>query len=467
MLFKMNHRTFLTRKTRKLQPVIAGLTAGVLMLQCAVVVLPSQAYAEQADISARNWYAGQNMQLPELKPSWTAKVDNYLNMSEQFMGSNAVAKDGKIYTFRDSKLIALDAKTGKVLWTYGSKLKPTIAYLDGVLYGLSGSHKPYALNAKTGKVTWQSSITISSDTDPYTQAVVPTKNTLYVIYGSQTYALNIESGKLRWKANEAAGEGNGTEYLIESGDVVLRSFMVQGALTSIQLNAYDQKTGKKLWDKFGQGEAIQIKNGLVYSVDYHSPLLEDYESSPVRTWTINVYNLKSGALKGSQQYSWELPGQAPYANGRGVITAFEGKLYMEQDGKIAEYALDQYKSGAAPLRTFLKPYGDNMEMLGVAQQRLILRNPANGELAGVKLANGQNVSWNGDAPVSQIDVYGKGMYRAQRNGTLLAINMVTGQPVFRVKAGGDMYNQTLKTGDMIIIQSEGKITGVKLPASLK
>lgn len=467
MKLSTKHYTSVTHKTRKLKPVIAGLTAGVLMLQCAVVALPSQVYAEQADISARNWYVGQNLHLPELKPAWTAKVDNYLNMNESFIASNAVAEDGKIFTFRDSKLIALDAKTGKVLWTYGSKLTPTIAYLDGVLYGLSGSHKPYALNAKTGKVKWQSDITVSSDTDPYTKAVIPTPNTLYVIYGSQTYALNMKSGKLQWKANESAGEGNGTEYLVESGGVVLRSFMVQGALTSIQLNAYDQKTGKKLWGKFGQGEAIQIKNGLVYSVDYHSPMLEDDESSPVRKWTINVYNLKTGALKGSQEYSWNLSGQAPYANGRGGIMASEGKLYMEQDGKIVEYALDQYKSGDAPLRTFLKPYGENLEMLGVAQQRLIFRNPAYGELTGIKLANGQNVSWNGDAPVSQIDIYGKGMYRAQRNGTMLAINMVTGQPVFRVKTGGDMYNQTLKTGDMIIIQSEGKIAGVRLPASLK
>ncbi|MEK3921268.1 hypothetical protein [Paenibacillus sp. FSL K6-2393] len=59
------------------------------------------------------------------------------------------------------------------------------------------------------------------------------------------------------------------------------------------------------------------------------------------------------------------------------------------------------------------------------------------------------------------------MYRAQRNGTLLALNMMTGQPALRVATGGDLHNTTLKTNGMIIIQAEGKLLGVKLPASLK
>ncbi|WP_458461623.1 outer membrane protein assembly factor BamB family protein [Paenibacillus sp.] len=455
------------RKTRVFRPIVAGLTAGTLMVHGGIGVLPSQAYAEASEVSIRNWYPYQHFTVPELKPSWTAKVDNYLNMNETNIGVNAIAEEGKVFTFAGSKLIALDAKTGKRLWTYGKELTPFITYQGGVLYGLTSNHKPYAVNAKTGKAKWQSGTSTWIDTYYRTEALIPTLDTLYVIKGSTTFALDIKSGKLRWEANEPLSDGHGTAYLEESNGVVLRTFFVQGALTSTQLNAYDKKTGKKLWDEFGQGEALQIKDGLVYSMNYYSPMSEDDDSSPERKYQVNMYNLKTGVLKGSQEYTWKIPGDPPYVNGYRGIFANKDKLYLLQGDKIAEYPLTSNKPGTAPLRTFQRPYGENMVWLGITQERLIFKNANTGELTGVKLANGQEVKWNGDAPVSQIDVYGKGMYRAQRNGTLLAINMMSGQSVFRVTTGGDLHNTTLKTNGMIIIQAEGKLLAVKLPGSMK
>lgn len=194
---------------------------------------------------------------------------------------------------------------------------------------------------------------------------------------------------------------------------------------------------------------------------------DDDESSPERKWKVNAYNLKTGVLKGSQEYTWKIPGDPPYENGYGGIFTSKDKLYILQGDKIAEYSLTSTKSEPTPLRTFRSPHGENMVWVGITQERLIFRNANTGELTGIKLANGQKVQWHGDAPVSQIDVYGKGMYRAQRNGTLLALNTMTGQPAFRVSTGGDLHNTTLKTNVMIIIQAEGKLLGVKLPASLK
>ncbi|WP_339301357.1 PQQ-binding-like beta-propeller repeat protein [Paenibacillus sp. FSL R5-0623] len=467
MINRHKRQTTMQWKKRAGRPIIAGITAGMLMVHGVIGVLPSQAHAEASDVSIRNWYSYQRITVPELKPSWTAKVDNYLNMNETYVGVNAIAEEGKVFTFAGSKLIALDATTGKRLWNYGKELTPYITYQSGILYGLTSDHKPYALNAKTGKAKWQSGTSTWIDTYNRTEALIPTVDTLYVIKGSTTFALDIKSGKLRWEADEPLGEGHGTEYLEESNGVVLRTFFVQGALTSIQLNAYDKKTGKKLWDHFGQGRALQIKDGLVYSVDTYSPMLEEYDSSPEREWKINAYNLKTGVLKGSQEYTWTMPGDPPYTNGRGGILVHKDKLYIEQGDKIAEYPLNLTKSGTAPLRTFQRPYGDKMALLGIVQERLIYKNLDTSELTGIKLANGQEVQWHGDAPISQIDVYGKGMYRAQRNGTLLALNMMTGQSAFRVATGGDLHNTTLKTNGMIIIQAEGKLLGVKLPASLK
>jgi len=330
-----------------------------------------------------------------------------------------------------------------------------------------GDQKPFAVDAKTGKAKWQSNTSTWIDTWLRTEVLVPTADTLYVIKGSITFALDKATGKLRWKADEPAAEGHGNDYFEEANGVILRTFPVQGALSSVQLNAYDKKTGKKLWGVFGQGEAVRVKDGLVYSVDYYSPRLGDYQSEPARKLTINAYNLRTGEKKGSREYSWTLPGEPPYDWGSHGALVSDGKLYVEQADKIAEYDFDAYKAGAAPLRTFQRPYGDEWTLLRIAQDRLFYRNTATGELTGIKLANGQDVGWNGDAPVSQIDVYCKGMYRSQRNGTLLGINMLTANAVFKVKTGADRHNTTLKTGNMIIIQAEGRLLGVKLPASLQ
>ena len=50
--------------------------AGMPMVHGVIGVLPSQAHAEASDVSIRNWYLYQRITVPELKPSWTAKVDN-------------------------------------------------------------------------------------------------------------------------------------------------------------------------------------------------------------------------------------------------------------------------------------------------------------------------------------------------------------------------------------------------------
>ncbi|MEW4428548.1 PQQ-binding-like beta-propeller repeat protein [Paenibacillus pabuli] len=467
----LNKQTKSQTEKRKYHPYVrtfTGLTAAMIAFSGGYTAMPSQALAEKADISIYDWNSYSKLTVPELKPSWTVKVDSYTDQNESYQGQQAVAEDGKVFAFSNRKLVALDAATGKQLWTFGKDLTPSMVYDNGVLYGLTSSHKPYAVNAKTGKAVWQSGTSTWMDTRERTEALIPTADTLYVIKGSTTYAFDRKTGKLRWKADEASAEGNGTAYLQESDGVVLRTFFVQGALTSVQLNAYDKKTGKKLWSEFGQGEALQIKNGLVYSVDYYTPLLQDYESDPDRKVQVNAFNLKTGTRKGSMDFTWKMSGDPPYERGQGSVLANDGKIYIEQAGKIAEYDLNTYKNGDAPTRTFQPPGGVSGELVAVVQERLIYRDSVtDSELKGVKLVNGSAVQWNGDAPVSQVSIYGKGIYRAQRNGTLLGINMLTSQPLFRVKTGADFHEATLKTGSMIIIQAEGKLIGVKLPASLK
>ncbi|GIP43553.1 hypothetical protein J45TS6_20120 [Paenibacillus sp. J45TS6] len=449
-----------------LRRIFISITAGIITVQGAIGVLPSLAVAEPADISIQNWYNSSVISVPELKPTWTAQADSYFDKDVTYSGVRTIAEEGKVFTFAGKKLVAMNAKTGKRIWSYGNHLNPYIVYDNGIIYGLSEDQKPYALNAKTGKLKWKSSTSLFVDTRDYMKALKAEKDTLYAINGSTTFAFDKTTGNLRWKTNEPMAEGSGTDYLEEADGVILRTFYVQGALTSIQLSAFDKKTGKKLWSDFGQGEALQIKDGLVYSVDYYSDLMSDFQSLPERKFIVNAFNLKTGELKGSREYKWKVPGEPPYEYDKKKILLKESKLYIEQADKVAEYNFDTYKADQQPLRTFKRPYGENWELAEILQERLVYKNTTTGEITGVKMTNGQQIGWNGDAPVAQIDVYGNGIYRAQRNGTLLSINLTTTRPVFRVKTGGDLHEATLKTDGMIIIQAEGKLIGVKIPASL-
>ncbi|NMO98248.1 PQQ-binding-like beta-propeller repeat protein [Paenibacillus lemnae] len=453
------------QKKRFISHSIKRLCVGVIAGLLAASSLSLTVQAEKAVVSSNNGAAFSKVKVPELKPSWSLKVDNKLDSGDPDISSNyAAVEDSKVFTFIGKKLVAVDAKTGEQLWSYGKNLTPHVVYDNGMLYGLSGDQKPYALHAKTGKVKWLSKSPAIHKAQPGMEAMMPKSDSLYVIKGSTTFAFDKITGKLRWKADETGG--NGTDYIEEASGVILRTFLVQGALTSVQLDAFDKKTGKKLWGIFGQGDAIRIKDGLVYSIDHYSQLMTDYESLPERKVIINVYNLKTGVKKGTREYNWKQSGLPPYPFGQGNVIVHGDKIYIQQADKVAEYDFDSYKPNPVPLRTFKIPYGDNWTLINLVQDRLIFKNNSTNEITGIKTVNNRQVGWNGDAPLAQVDVFQKGVFRAQRNGTLLGINFLTTKPMFRITTGSDLHEATLKTGDMIIIQAEGKLLGVKLPAAL-
>ncbi|CAM4463443.1 outer membrane protein assembly factor BamB family protein [Paenibacillus tarimensis] len=445
--------------------LLAGAAAGILLIQAGITMLPGTALAEQADISVRHTYPGLTHSSPVIKPVWTAQVDNYKNHEMQYGPvPQTAAEDGRVFAFTGGKLAAWDASSGKRMWTYGKDLVPMVAYGEGTVYGFTSGHMLYAVNAKTGKQKWISKESTWIDTRVRTEAIIPARDTIYVIKGSMTFAFDAASGKLRWSANEPMAEGNGTDYLVEADGVVLRTFMIQGAITSVQLDAFDKKTGKKLWGHFLQGEGLKVENGLVYSI-YDSSMLE--EDKPEQSVVINTFNLKTGVKKGERVYSWKLEGEPPYTHVSGKVLLKGDTLYIEQGDRIAVYDFMSYKEGSKPVRTFTNPYDNMLQLVGIVQERLMYRNIETGELTGVKTVNGQKIDLRAEGVPVQIDIYGKGLFRGQQNGILHGMDLTSGQSLFQVRTGAMEYAPTLKTDGIIIIQTPGKLTAVKLPKSLR
>lgn len=441
--------------------------SGILLLAVLTVFLnvfsnSSTVSAEKAIMSVHN--QSGNINVPIVKPAWTIAVDKSPSVNSNMDQQQAVAEDGKVFAFANKQLIAVNAVTGKKIWSYGDQLQPVIIYHQGILIGLTQDHKIYALDAKSGKKKWVTSIKWTEDT-----SLVPQNDTLYVLQPQTTHSIDLKSGKLNWSADEPSSVGGSGTDIIESDGVVIRSFVVQGALSYIQTDGFDQQTGKKLWDISYQSFPLAVKDGLVYSVFYNFAL--DTNTMYERHHIVNVFNVKTGEKKGERMYKWKLP--ADY-NNPGLRGGMNGSMFLDGDdlyvfqgNVIAKYDFANYKLDGKPIQKWIAPSDVTSPLPTIHQGRMFFRSSSDLFLSGMKLKDGQQIGWYGDNPAAQIDMYGNGIYSAQTDGVFYAYNLLTTSPVLSVITGSRYYGPTLKTGQMAIIQAEGKLIGITIPTALK
>src|SRR5690242_3214775 len=149
--------------------------------------------------------------------------------------------DGVIYVPQDNKVFAIEAQTGKPIWTYQHKLPDDwgglfadfmagkhrgLALHGDNVYFLSNDAKLHAIDMKTGKAKWVKSFegfhapkdfTKSKDSTGYLCTVGPMAIPGTIIVpmngtdfgGRPGYVLGVdpESGNLKWKANMIPGAG--------------------------------------------------------------------------------------------------------------------------------------------------------------------------------------------------------------------------------------------------------------------
>lgn len=149
--------------------------------------------------------------------------------------------DGLIYVPQDNKVYAIDAQTGKPVWTYEHKLPEDwggfladfmvgkhrgVALYGDYVYFLSNDSKLHAIHMKTGKAKWVKSFegfqaprdfAKATDSTGYLSTVGPMAIPGTIIVpmngtdfgGRPGYVLGVdaETGDLKWKANMIPGPG--------------------------------------------------------------------------------------------------------------------------------------------------------------------------------------------------------------------------------------------------------------------
>ncbi len=207
-------------------------------------------------------------------------------------------KDAQVIRGNDvSAIDAVDAATGKLVWTYRTKGEdmPSAVFDHGMLVFGNGDGHVYALNAANGTLKWktfiQSFVSMSS-------AALDPRNNVVIVGGthpSNIYALDAATGRLLWKVHPAhifsSSGGDGTWAVagrLAIGQIETRTKGQKSVSNSEEL-AIDIATGKVVWSTtLGAGKTPPRNKDAVPAVD-HGVI---YTGSPVthREYAINVSN---------------------------------------------------------------------------------------------------------------------------------------------------------------------------------
>lgn len=159
----------------------------------------------------------------------------------------------------DSKIEALDAETGALIWTHpvGDALPspPTVA--NGVVYGASSglNGAVFAVDAATGRRLW----THPSSGSGYALAVA--EGTVYAVVGSTIVALDAATGRLKWY--HGTGAYFGTSSVAVANGIVYTS--TSDRYSPSQVLALSAATGDLLWRyPAGGGSSPVVANGMLY-----------------------------------------------------------------------------------------------------------------------------------------------------------------------------------------------------------
>ena len=191
------------------------------------------------------------------------------------VGSGVTYGDGTIFpgSLQDQQ-IAIDAKTGKVLWTTCTKSAMIFSgsYANGkFVRGGTDDNTMYCFDAKTGKVLW----TYTADTTGY--FCTGTAIGYDLVYAPNKdgyiYALNLDNGKLVWRYK---GPGTmifpGTPTVADSKVYVTsgQSASYGDEFGASQFACLDAFTGEAIWtlpiEAYAPRDSVAIAYGYLYII---------------------------------------------------------------------------------------------------------------------------------------------------------------------------------------------------------
>jgi alcohol dehydrogenase (cytochrome c) len=233
----------MTMTRRTLLPLLL-----VALLPCALLAQVSSERLLRAADEPRNWltYSGTYLsqrysQLRQVTPTNVTDLEIkwvFQAQSLQSFSATPLVIDGVMYlTQAPNDVVALDARTGRVFWTYRHNasagrlccrglVNRGVAILDDTLFMATVDAYLIALDAKNGRPLWKTKVAEAKDNYGMTLAPLVVKDKVIVgvaggEYGIRGFvaAYDARSGKEAWRFYTVAGPGDpGFETWSQGGD---------------------------------------------------------------------------------------------------------------------------------------------------------------------------------------------------------------------------------------------------------
>jgi len=216
--------------------------------------------------------AMHHLALPEtLRRAWTASVGEGGSRTT-YLVSPPVVAEGKLFTIDTRATVqALDAGSGRKLWSFTFPEKESkrlafgggVSYSNGKLIATSGYGYVAALDAATGRKLWQVDMEA-----PFRGAATVTEDRAYVLtFDNQLFALSLETGDVLW---DATGIVENASILGTGAPAVLADTLVVG-YSSGELTALRVENGRVTWQE------LLTRTGRLTAIG----ALLDIDASPV------------------------------------------------------------------------------------------------------------------------------------------------------------------------------------------
>jgi PQQ-dependent dehydrogenase (methanol/ethanol family) len=290
----------------------------------------------------------------KLRPAFTFQTEVLESMQ-----TAPIVVDGIMYiTTSYNHVYAIDAVTGKQFWHYKHKMGPVTTYCcgpnnrgvaimgDRVFMGTLDA-KLVALDAKTGKLLWDTQIA-----DPelgYSETMAPVAVNGRILIGTNggeygirgfVKSFDAKDGKLQWTFHTIPEKGHEGVWAVNdsTGRNMLRDIKAEKEQLAKQGGDFYKTLGGGVW----MAPAVDLEtNSIFFVVGNPSPDLYGTERPGDNLYTDSIVSLdlNTGKYKWHHQYIahdvWDLDAVSPV-----ILTEAKGK-----DGKMTKVAIHAGKTG--------------------------------------------------------------------------------------------------------------------------
>ena len=225
----------------------------------------------ETTVSAYNISNGKNIWSTELTPE--DEEDGHINGGLAFQNGKIFAATGF------GQVVALSAKTGKILWRrdVGAPFRSAPTATGGRVFVISLTNKLFALNSLTGEILWTHSGI--EETTNFLGGGSPAVGNGVVVapYSSgELVALKVQNGQELWSdtlAGTRRSMGTTTLSSIRGRPIIDRN-IVFAVSNSGQLTAIDLRNGRRIWERnIGSIESPWIAGNYLFLISNNTDLI--------------------------------------------------------------------------------------------------------------------------------------------------------------------------------------------------